>query len=152
MWDLDGKIMANQHLTEYKQYIDKIATLTTAFAKPVLLINGDSHFYRSDNPLVRAADCKVEVPSVTGSKSITTTTCATSVASGALKGLTNADPYTIVQLKTDTSYVPSYNVTNFHRIVVHGNATASGTDTQLHSWTTTCTTSKSGSTGTRLKI
>lgn len=128
MWDLDGKTMVNQHLTEYKQYIDKIATLTTAFAKPVLLINGDSHFYRSDNPLVKAADCKVEVPSATGSKSITTTTCAASVANGALKGLTNADPYTIVQLKTDTSYVPSYNVTNFHRIVVHGNATASGTD------------------------
>jgi hypothetical protein len=128
MWDLDGKTMANQHLTEYKQYIDKIATLTSAFTKPVLLINGDSHFYRSDNPLVKAADCKVEVPSVAGSKSITTTTCAASVASGALKGLTNADPYTIVQLKTDTSYVPSYNVSNFHRIVVHGNATASGTD------------------------
>jgi hypothetical protein len=44
--------------------------------------------------------------------------------------LTNADPYSIVQVKTNPTYVPSYNVTNFHRIVVHGNATPSGTDTE----------------------
>jgi hypothetical protein len=122
MWDLDGLTMANQHLTQYKQYVDKIAGLTTTFAKPVLLINGDSHFYRSDNPLMKGAACKVEIPSVTGSKSITTTTCADSVANGALKGLTLADPYDTVQ-PTGT-----YNVANFHRIVVHGNATASATD------------------------
>ncbi len=128
MWDLDGKLMTDQHLTEYKQYIDKIAALTTSFAKPVVLINGDSHFYRSDNPLSAGADCKVEIPSLlTASKSTTTTTCANSVASGALKGLTNADPYNIVQVKGNPAYVPGYNVPNFHRIVVHGNATASGT-------------------------
>jgi len=123
MWDLDGLTMADQHLTQYKQYVDKIVGLTSTFAKPVLLINGDSHFYRSDNPLMKGAACKVEVPSVTGSKSITTTTCADSVANGALKGLTLADPYDTVQ-PTGTSY----NVANFHRIVVHGNATASATD------------------------
>jgi Calcineurin-like phosphoesterase len=128
MWDLDGKLMTDQHLTEYKQYIDKIAALTATFAKPVLLINGDSHFYRSDNPLVKGADCKVEAPSLlTVAKSTATTTCADSVANGALKALTNADPYLIVQVKTDPAYVPTYSVPNFHRIVVHGNATASGT-------------------------
>jgi hypothetical protein len=122
MWDLDGLTMANLHLTQYKQYVDKIASLTTTFAKPVLLINGDSHFYRSDNPLMKGAACKVEVPSVAGSKSITTTTCADSVANGALKGLTLADPYDTVQP------AGTYNIANFHRIVVHGNATASATD------------------------
>jgi len=122
MWDLDGLTMADLHLTQYKQYVDKIAGLTTTFAKPVLLINGDSHFYRSDNPLVKGAACKVEVPSVTGSKSVITTACANSVANGALKGLTLADPFDTVQP------AGSYNVANFHRIVVHGNATASGTD------------------------
>jgi hypothetical protein len=128
MWDLDGLTMANQHLTEYKQYIDKIASLTSAYAKPVLLINGDSHVYRSDNPLVKGALCKTEVPSVTGTRKTTTTTCADSVANGALKGLTNADPYGIVQVKGNAAYTPTYNVTNFHRVVVHGNATVAGTD------------------------
>jgi hypothetical protein len=122
MWDLDGLTMANLHLTQYKQYVDKITSLTTTFAKPVLLINGDSHFYRSDNPLMKSAACKVEVPSVAGSKSIATTTCADSVANGALKGLTLADPFDTVQP------AGTYNVANFHRIVVHGNATASATD------------------------
>jgi hypothetical protein len=87
------------------------------------LINGDSHLYRSDNPLVQGALCKVEVPSTPiGSKSIMTTTCADSVANGALKGLTLADPYDTVQP------AGSYNVPNFHRIVVHGAATPAGTD------------------------
>jgi hypothetical protein len=122
MWDLDGLTMADNHLTQYKQFIDKIATLTTAFAKPVLLINGDSHIYRSDNPLVKGAACRVEAPSAIGKKSTVTTTCADGVANGALKGLTLADPYDTVQP------AGSYNVPNFHRIIVHGNATASGTD------------------------
>jgi hypothetical protein len=128
MWDLDGLQMSDMHLTEYKQYIDKIATLVSNYGKPVLLINGDSHIYRSDNPYVNGALCKVEVPSTKGSKSIATTTCADSVANGALKGLTLAEPYRIVQDKSNPSYMPSYNLPNFHRIVVHGNATPSGTD------------------------
>ena len=128
MWDLDGDKMADQHLTEYKPYIDKIAALTTAYAKPVLLINGDSHIYRSDNPLVKGAACQVEVPSTTGSKKAATASCAESVAHGALKGLTDADPYSIVQVKDKPGFVPSYNVANFHRLVVHGNAMASNTD------------------------
>ena len=123
LWDLDGTTMAALHLTQYKQYVDKIAGLTSTFAKPVLLINGDSHFYRSDNPLMQGAPCKVEIPSLTtGSKSISTTTCADSVANGALKTLTLADPHDTVQ-----PVGTIYNVPNFHRIVVHGNATAAGT-------------------------
>jgi hypothetical protein len=128
LWDLDGDKMVDQHLTGYKQYIEKIAALTAAYAKPVLLVNGDSHIYRSDNPLIKGADCKVEVPSAKGSKKTVTTTCADSVANGALKGLTDADPYGIVQVKGDPGFVPGYDVKNFHRIVVHGNATPAGTD------------------------
>jgi len=128
MWDLDGDKMTDQHLTEYKPYIDKMAALTLGFAKPVLLINGDSHIYRSDNPLVKGAPCQVEVPSTTGSKKTVTTSCADSVANGALKGQTNADPYGIVQVKGHPGFVPNYNVANFHRLVVHGNAMASKTD------------------------
>jgi hypothetical protein len=128
MWDLDGDKMTDQHLTQYKQYIDKIAGLTTALGKPVLLINGDSHFYRSDNPLMKGAACKVEIPSTTGSRTSATTPCAESVANGALKGITDADPYSIVQVKGNPSFVPSYDVGNFHRLVVHGNAMPSKTD------------------------
>ena len=129
MWDLDGLAMTNRHLTEYKQYIDKIAALTSAYGKPVLLINGDSHFYRSDNPLVKGAECKIEVPSAMGSKTIKTETCAQSMVDGAMKGISDvADPYGIVQVKDNPAYVPTYNVPNFHRLVMHGNATASGTD------------------------
>lgn len=132
LWDLDGKNMSDMHLTEHKQYIDKLASLTAGFGKPVLLINGDSHLYRSDNPLVRNDSCKIEVPSLsTASKSVNTTTCANSVANGALKDIVLAgnptDPYLTVQDKTNSAYVPSYSVPNFHRIAVHGNATPSGT-------------------------
>jgi hypothetical protein len=48
MWDPEGGFSS---LTEYEQIVQRIATLTTGFGKPVLLFNGDSHVYRSDNPL-----------------------------------------------------------------------------------------------------
>ena len=50
MWDLDGKTPA--HLTNYEPIVSSLASHTTAFGKPVLLFNGDSHTYRSDNPLM----------------------------------------------------------------------------------------------------
>jgi len=134
IWDLDSNPMSAQTLTEWKQYIDKLAVLTKDYGKPVLLINGDSHFYRSDNPFVKAADCKVEVPSTPiGKLSTASETCLASVTAGALKpiipdGATYADPYRIVQDKTNANYIPSYDVPNFHRLIVHGNATAAGTD------------------------
>src|SRR5262249_47670015 len=49
MWDLDGKDAS--HLTGFDSLVDSIASHTTAFARPVILFNGDSHVYRSDNPL-----------------------------------------------------------------------------------------------------
>jgi Calcineurin-like phosphoesterase len=58
MWDLDGN--PPSHIANYKPYIDSIAAHTKAFNKPVLLLNGDSHVYRSDNPLVQNAPCSTE--------------------------------------------------------------------------------------------
>ena len=55
MWDLDGKTPA--HLTNYEPIISLLADRTTAFKKPVLLFTGDSHTYRSDNPLVQGSPC-----------------------------------------------------------------------------------------------
>lgn len=95
MWDLDGTKPEDKHIANYKPFIDSsIAAHTSAFGKPVLLINGDSHNYRSDNPLVDNAPCVVETGGVE-------TLC----------GINN-DSY-------DTQR-HGYNVTNFHRIVVHG--------------------------------
>jgi len=134
MWDLDSNKMSDKTLTEWKQYIDKLAELTKAFGKPVLWTHNDSHFYRSDNPLVLNADCKIEVPSTPiGKYSTATESCLASVTAGALKpiipdGATYADAYRIVQDKTNANYIPSYNVPNFHRLVGHGNATPAGTD------------------------
>jgi hypothetical protein len=91
MWELDGKAAA--HLAGYESIIGVIAAKTIAFGKPVLMFNGDSHIYRSDNPLVQGAACVAEP-----SSGATAIACA----------------------DDDWAQHPSYNVPNFHRIVVHG--------------------------------
>lgn len=90
MWDLDGK--DPMHIANYRQFIDSIALHTAMFGKPVLLLNGDSHVYRSDNPLVKGAPCTTE--------------------NGATEMACSDDAY-------DT-HANGYNVRNFHRVVVHG--------------------------------
>jgi len=104
MWDVDGKTAA--HITAYKQFVDSIATHAIAFGKPVLLLNGDSHFYRADNPLVQGAPCVVEP--ATGAPAVTCTASVMPVGNP-------ADPY--------VNQPNGYNVPNFHRVVVHGSAT-----------------------------
>lgn len=93
MWDLDGKPPA--HIGAYRQFIDSIALKATVFGKPVLLLNGDSHNFRSDNPLVKGATCITEKP---GSQA-DVIACADDAYSN--------QPY-------------GYSVKNFHRLVVHG--------------------------------
>ncbi|MGO4258658.1 metallophosphoesterase [Marmoricola sp. RAF53] len=55
MWDLDGKAVT--HLGQYEPLVSSIAAHTRAFARPVLALEGDSHVYRSDNPLQQNSDC-----------------------------------------------------------------------------------------------
>ena len=55
MWDLDGKDPS--HLTNYEPIIGTLASRSKSYGKPVLLLNGDSHIYRSDNPLQQASAC-----------------------------------------------------------------------------------------------
>src|SRR5262249_39448281 len=64
MWDLDGKTAA--HLTNYEGIIGEIAAKTTAFGRRVLMFNGDSHFYRSDNPMLEGAPCDGQDDPATG--------------------------------------------------------------------------------------
>jgi hypothetical protein len=85
MWDLDGKPAS--HLSNYEPLVDSLASRTSAFGKPVLLFEGDSHVYRSDNPLQAGAPC-------TGDAEV----C----------------DYDAWQSH------PSYDVSNFHRVIVHG--------------------------------
>lgn len=93
MWDLDGN--PSSHIANYDAFITKIANQTAAFNKPVLLINGDSPVYRSDNPMVIGSACTTE------------------------GGSCSDDAFTThPQLET---YVGPLNLTNFHRLVVHGN-------------------------------
>jgi hypothetical protein len=97
MWDLDGK--AASHIAGYAPFIDEIAADTTAFGGPVLLLEGDSHNYRSDNPLVDGAPC-----------------------------VTEAAPSPNQSACSDDAYdnqPGSYDIANFHRVVVHG-SNASG--------------------------
>ena len=48
------------HIAHYRQFIDSIALNTLVFGRPVLMLAGDSHFFRSDNPLVKGAPCLIE--------------------------------------------------------------------------------------------
>ena len=89
MWDLDGNTAA--HLSAYDPFVDSLAQHTTQFGHPVLLINGDSHVYRSDNPLMSDAACTTEA-----------------TGGGVQPCASEADAH------------PGYDVSNFHRIVVHG--------------------------------
>jgi hypothetical protein len=54
MWDPE-KGAAHQVL--YEPFVQKIADSTKASGKPVIMFNGDSHIYRSDNPLSPTAGC-----------------------------------------------------------------------------------------------
>jgi hypothetical protein len=85
MWDLDGKTPA--HLSQYEPIVKSLAEHTKAFGRPVLALEGDSHVYRSDNPLKQGAPC-------TGDE-----------------GVCSSDSW---------NSHPSYDVSNFHRVVVHG--------------------------------
>lgn len=108
MWDNDGKTSA--HLSEYKQFIDRIASNAKVFGKPVLLINGDSHAYRSDNPLVAKAACMIEKAAPNNSQ----------VESCSVSPLIPAANNPVDAYDTQPH---GYNVPNFHRLVVHGSVT-----------------------------
>jgi len=49
MWDAEK---GPAHQAGYEPFVQNIAQHTTAFGKPVLMLNGDSHVYRSDDPLL----------------------------------------------------------------------------------------------------
>ena len=92
MWDLDGK--AASHLINFDPIIAELAADTQSFAKPVLLFEGDSHHYRSDNPLQHASACVLE-------DGASTKACADDAWA-------------------NHPALSTLDVPNFHRVVVHG--------------------------------
>jgi len=48
MWDPEK---GAAHQAAYEPFVQSVAAHTTDFGRPVLMFNGDSHVYRSDNPL-----------------------------------------------------------------------------------------------------
>ena len=48
MWDPEK---GPAHQAAYEPFVGSIASHATAFGKPVLMFNGDSHVYQSGNPL-----------------------------------------------------------------------------------------------------
>lgn len=108
MWDIDAADTGAAHLSGFRPYIDKIADNTQAYGMPVLILMGDSHMYRSDNPLAPGAPCVIEP--ATGQPAVA---CTDSQAKVSLsKGANPADPY--------LTQPHGYRLANFHRIVVHG--------------------------------
>jgi Calcineurin-like phosphoesterase len=98
MWDRDGKTVS--HIANYEPLIASIAAHTAAFGKPVLLFEGDSHHYRSDNPLAAGQPCVFE-------------NGASVVACGSI-------PESADFTQDAWTNHPHYDVSNFHRVVVHG--------------------------------
>jgi len=84
MWDTTD---SPSHQTNYEPIVAAMAADSLAYGKQVLYLNGDSHIYRSDNPLEQNSTCYTEIDS-----------CS----------------------KDAWFQHPYYDVSNFHRIVVHG--------------------------------
>jgi hypothetical protein len=57
MWDTSD---TPDHQTNYEPIIQAMADRATAYGKPVLYFNGDSHVYRSDDPLEPGSTCYTE--------------------------------------------------------------------------------------------
>ncbi len=108
MWDVDESSQGTAHLSGYKQYLDKIAEGSKAYGMPVLMFMGDSHTFRTDNPLLKGAPCAVEVES--GKPAVA---CTDSRAEAMITS--RKSPVDAFMAQNH-----GYNVPNFHRVVVHG--------------------------------
>jgi hypothetical protein len=51
MWDPEAIAAGGAGLDKYTPFVQKLATLSVSFGKPVLLLNGDTHLYLADHPL-----------------------------------------------------------------------------------------------------
>jgi hypothetical protein len=52
MWDPAALVSGSDGLNGYDDLVQELANLCVQFGRPVLLINGDSHVYKADHPLM----------------------------------------------------------------------------------------------------
>lgn len=57
MWDPEK---GAAHQAGYEPFVQSVASHATSLGAPVLMLNGDSHVYRADNPLSSTASCTWE--------------------------------------------------------------------------------------------
>jgi hypothetical protein len=98
MWDPEK---GAAHQANYKPFVNSLAAHSLAFGRPVLLFNGDSHVYRSDNPLKAGQPCQIE-------NGASTQACAHDPAATQIPNYSGVGSDTYPE------------VPNFHRVVVHG--------------------------------
>ena len=55
MWDPAALVPGGDGLNAYTPFVQELADLSVHFARPVLLINGDSHLFEADHPLADPA-------------------------------------------------------------------------------------------------
>jgi hypothetical protein len=108
MWDVDDATTGVAHVSGFRPYIDKIAESTKAYGMPVLMVVGDSHTYRSDNPLMQGSPCVIEVEA--GAPAVSCSDSRAQAQTSARKS--PADAYQV--------HPNGYKLSNFHRIVIHG--------------------------------
>jgi hypothetical protein len=60
MWDPEK---GAAHQAGYEPFVASVASHTASLGQPVLMLNGDSHVYRSDNPLSSTVPCTWELTS-----------------------------------------------------------------------------------------
>jgi hypothetical protein len=108
MWDFDGHPSGSMHLTEFGPILNTLTKLSRSFSRPVLLIHGDSHAYRHDNPLAKDQACFTE--SLTSDGLIE----ACEARNRRALSYPNLDPY------DNNPEKPPMQLLNFRRLVVHG--------------------------------
>ncbi|MDT8990293.1 hypothetical protein RQP54_05385 [Curvibacter sp. APW13] len=108
LWNVDEADSGVAHVSGYRPYVDRIAEGAKAYGLPVLMVVGDSHTYRSDNPLAKGSGCVVEVES--GTEAVPCSDARAVAMTNARKS--PADAYEVHPVQQQ--------VPNFHRVVVHG--------------------------------
>ena len=102
MWDAAALAPGADGLDAYTPFVQHLATRALAFHRPVLLLNGDSHLYESDQPL---ADPTSATGRIHGTPAVTNLTRIT------VQGSTNA-PAEWLRLTIDTSHTPMFTWSN----------------------------------------
>lgn len=100
MWDVSALATGGDGLSAYTPFVQALADAAAQFAKPVLLLNGDSHLYEADHPLVDAP-----LAAIHGTQSVPNLTRIT------VQGSTNA-PGEWLKLKIDPRNPSVFSWTN----------------------------------------